>query len=486
MSDDRTQRLAALDHAHLWHPFTPMRQWRQAEPVIIERSQGDYLYDTAGRAWLDGVSSLWCNVHGHHVPRIDQAINDQLQRVAHSTLLGLSSVPAIELAARLCRIAPAGLGKVFYSDAGATALEVAFKMAVGHWHHTGRPHKSGLIALQGAYHGDTTGSMSVGFSELMHRPFRSMIFPTRMIRSPDVNASAEWAERKGNGGAGGRRIWSQEDQAICAAVRDRALAELDRTLAEHAHSTAALVIEPLVQGAAGMVMQPPGYLAGAAELARRHQVLLIADEVAVGFGRTGKMFACEHEGVAPDILCLAKGITGGYLPLAATLATERIEAAFTGEIHEHRTLYHGHTYTGNPLACAAAMASLDLFEETGLIAQVNRKAALLAQWLGPLRDAEKFSLVADVRQRGLMIGIELREPEGAAPAGADVNGASGGYNPARLAGQRACAAARTRGALIRPIGNVVILMPPLAIEEENLRKLAEIVIDSIAELQTMQ
>jgi adenosylmethionine-8-amino-7-oxononanoate aminotransferase len=348
MSQDRNQRLVALDHAHVWHPFTPMRQWRESDPIIIEAGDGDELIDTRGNRYIDGVSSLWCNVHGHRVPAVDEAIKAQLDRIAHSTMLGLANVPATELAARLCAIAPGELNKVFYSDAGATATEVAFKMAMGYWYHTGKPQRDTFVALEGAYHGDTTGAMSIGYSDVFHRPFKSMVFRTEFVSPPATDAA--------NG-----------------------LTELDEKLSALEDRIAAIVVEPLVQGAAGMVMQPPGYLAGVAELCRKHETLLIADEVATGFGRTGRMFACEHEQVAPDIMCLGKGITGGYMPLAATLCTDPVAAAFEGELHEMKTLYHGHTYTGNPLACAAALASLDIFEATDLIKQVNRKAARLGR-----------------------------------------------------------------------------------------------------------
>ncbi|MAE63415.1 MAG: adenosylmethionine--8-amino-7-oxononanoate transaminase [Phycisphaeraceae bacterium] len=447
-----TEALVQLDHAHVWHPFTPMQQWRATRPLIIDRAEGFELIDTEGRRYIDGVSSIWCNVHGHRVEAIDRAIRAQLDKVAFSTLLGLGSTPSIELAARLCAIAPPGLDKVFYSDSGATSVEVAFKMAVGYQHHRGRPEKNRFIGLRGAYHGDTTGAMSVGYCELFHRPFLSMVFPTRFVDAPDALRAGEGAPPASEG------RWPSEDPDRAAWLREQCLGSLDRLLDRHADETAAIVIEPVMQGAAGMICQPEGFVRGAAELARRHDVLLIADEVATGFGRTGTMFACDREGVTPDIMCLAKGLTGGYLPLAATLARNEIEAAFCGPVDAARTLYHGHTYTGSALACAAALASLDLFESAGLIEHVGRSARLIAERLEALRGCPR---VADVRQRGMMTGIEL--VPGAGPTAADL-----------------CLAVRRKGLILRPLGDVVVLMPAPAMPGETLARMLEIVVGAIA------
>ncbi len=474
-------RLAQLDHAHVWHPFTPMRQWRDEEPLIIDSANGCWLIDTKGKRYLDGVSSLWCNVHGHHVPEIDAAIRQQLDRVAHSTLLGLSHAPAIELAARLCAITPGHLEQVFYSDAGATATEVAFKMAVGYWFHRGQPNRHVLLSLQGAYHGDTAGAMSVGYSETFHRPFQTLTFQTKTIPAPDPMHGAV-ARQPCHTPV---RTWALEDPAHTNAVRDHALIALEKILKEGGDTLAALVVEPLVQGAAGMVMHPPGYLAGAAKLARQYGVLLIADEVATGFGRTGRLFACEHESVEPDILCLGKGLTGGYLPLAATLCAREIAAAFEGDWHEHRTLYHGHTYTGNPLGCAAAMASLDLLERDPKCEQIQSKAEHLARALNPLRDVQRFNAVTDVRQRGLMVGIELMSSSDSTP-----NTEQGGdFGETAIPGARriaheVCAACRLQGVIIRPLGNVIILMPPLSITPSLIDQLAHTVIQGIESVTT--
>lgn len=454
---NNADRLAALDHAHLWHPFTPMKQWREQRPLIIESGDGDMLVDTDGGRYIDGMSSLWCNIHGHRVGAIDNAIRRQLDKVAHSTLLGLSNIPAIELAAKLVSLAPGGLNKVFYSDSGATATEVAFKMAVGYWFHRGQPQRHVLLALDGAYHGDTAGAMSVGYSDVFHRAFRKLTFHAEFVAPA-----------------------TREDHL------QPALRRMDAKLRELGDTCAAVVIEPVVQGAAGMLMQPAGYVRGVAELCKKHGTLLIADEVATGFGRTGAMFACKHDGVQPDIMALGKGLTGGYMPLAATLATDEIAAAFEGELHEMRTLYHGHTFTGNPLACAAALASLELFEQNNVIADVSRKARILAEQLKPLRVLPQ---VVEVRQRGLMIGIELASSVETTDT-TDSGTALGdfGESPAlqsgylRRVGHDVCNACRNDGLLIRPLGNVVVLMPPLAISEVNLLRMGEIVVRRVREI----
>lgn len=461
----QTERLADLDYAHLWHPFTPMTQWRSQPPLIIERGEGPFLIDTEGNRYIDGVSSLWCNVHGHRVKAIDQAICRQLEKIAHSTLLGLASPPSIELAARLCQIAPGRLNKVFYSDAGATALEVAVKMAVGSFHHRGQPAKNKLIAFRGAYHGDTTGAMSVGYSNLFHRPFRSMVFETFWAPAADPCRPPESLAAKRPKLSS---TWPSEDPQWGECLRDHCLCQLEALLEQHAKVTAAVVIEPLVQGAAGMICQPPGFLRGVADLAASHDVLLIADEVATGFGRTGAMFACEHEQIEPDILALAKGLSGGYLPLAATLATDSIEQAFCGEPTENRTFFHGHTYTGNALGCAAALASLDLFEQCHLLEHVRKSAAIISESLAALHENPH---VLDIRQRGLMVGIELCRSRAAYQL----------FDPARRVGAALCAAMRPKGLIIRPLGDVLILMPSCAMPHDILNKMLQIVVETLEE-----
>jgi adenosylmethionine-8-amino-7-oxononanoate aminotransferase len=415
--------LAADDHKYLWHPFTQQQGWVEEEPIVIESAEGTTLVDSEGRRYIDGVSSLWCNVHGHRHPLIDQAVRAQLDKVAHSTMLGLSHQPAIELAKRLIGLAPAGLTRVFYSDSGSTATEIALKMAFQYWRQTsGGDGRAKFVSLKEAYHGDTIGSVSAGGIDLFHSTYRPLLFET---------LKAEPGEP----------------------------ADMARILAEHQSEVAAVIVEPLVQGAAGMLVHPPGYLGAVRRLCDRHGVLLICDEVATGFGRTGKMFACEHEEVAPDLICIAKGITGGYLPLAATLATERIYEAFLGRHEEYRTFFHGHTYTGNPLACAAALATLDLFEQEATIEALQPKIDLLERLLHPIA---QLPHVRDVRQRGFMVGIELD-----------------GFEPSLRMGHRVSLEARSRGAIVRPLGDVIVLMPPLSIEGAELQRLVSITRRSI-------
>jgi adenosylmethionine-8-amino-7-oxononanoate aminotransferase len=382
-----TAQLRRLDKEHIWHPFTPMSLWLESDPLVIVAAEGMHLIDSDGNRYLDGVSSLWCNVHGHRVPEIDEAIRQQLNKVAHTTMLGLASEPAILLADRLMQIVPPNLKKVFYSDAGATATEIAFKLAVQYWYNIGRGEKTEFVGFTEAYHGDTTGAMSVGRTTAFHKPYFPLLFKVHYAPSPYVyrytpaNAERSGPSRSSEPGVGGGEPFLSAE-----AVKRDALNALERILQAHHRTIAAVVLEPIVQGAAGMTIQPAGFLAEVRRLANQYGVLLIADEVATGFGRTGRMFACEHEGVEPDLMCVAKGITGGYLPLAATFATQQIFDAFIGQPLEGKTFFHGHTYTGNPLACAAALASLDLFARNHLLEQVGQKAQSLAKMLEGLGD----------------------------------------------------------------------------------------------------
>src|SRR4051795_10805936 len=419
--------LAADDRRFLWHPFTQQRGWADDDAPIIERAERCELIDIHGRHYIDGVSSLWCNVHGHRHPAIDIAVRDQMDRVAHSTMLGLSHRPAIELARRLVEIAPDGLSRVFYSDSGSTAAEIAVKMAFQYWQQQGGSdaRRTRFVSLKNAYHGDTIGSVSVGGIDLFHGAYGPLLFGALHAEAGDI-----------------------EDMA--------------RLFAAHPGEIAAVIVEPLVQGAAGILVHPEGYLADVRALCDEYGTFLICDEVATGFGRTGRMFACEHEDVSPDLMCVAKGITGGYLPLAATLATERIYEGFLGRHEEFRTFFHGHTYTGNPLACAAAIATLRLFEQERTLEQLQAKIALLGSLLEPVA---AMPGVAEVRRRGFMVGIELE-----------------GFPVEARAGHQVTLAARRRGAIVRPLGDVVVLMPPLAITKDELRRLVAITRESIADV----
>ena len=410
------------------------------EPLIIERGEGCELIDVEGNRYLDGTSSLWCNVHGHRHPRLDAAIRAQLDRVAHVTLLGASHPAAIVLAKRLVDLAPAGLAHVFFSDDGATAVEVALRMAFQYWRQRPdpRPEKTCYLALGEAYHGDTLGSVSVGGVARFHAMFEPLLFETLRVPAPDPYRRPPGVTREG--------------------AADYYLGQMEQVLAAEHKRIAAVVIEPLVQAAAGMLVHPRGYLRGVRELTRRYDVLLVADEVAVGMGRTGKLFACQHEQVTPDFLCLAKGLTGGYLPLAATLATEEIWRAFLGDYAQSRSFFHGHTYGGNPLGAVAALATLDVFEEEQTLARMPPKIHRLAEHLARIA---RLAHVGDVRQCGLLAGIELvRDRASGEP-----------YPWAERRGIRVCQHARTRGVLLRPLGNVIVIMPPLAISLAQLDRI---------------
>ena len=411
-----------LDQRHLWHPFTQQREWTASEQLVIERGEGTDLIDVEGRRYIDGVSSLWCNVHGHRHPMIDAAVRDQLDRVAHTTMLGLTHPAAAELAARLAAIAPPGLERVFYSESGSSAVEIALKMAFQYHRQRGKGSRRSFITLTEAYHGDTLGAVSVGGIDLFHGAFEPLLFESHRVDPGDLE-------------------------------------RLECLLDFHADEIAAVIVEPLVQGAAGIRVQPPGFLRAVRELTSRSDVLLIADEVATGFGRTGTMFACEQERVSPDMLCLGKGLTGGYLPLAATLAGERIYAGFLGAYEDYRTFFHGHTFTGNPLGCAAALASLEVFEREQTLLRLQPKIRLLGELLEPIA---AMSEVAEVRGRGFMVGIDL-----------------GDHDPGLRLGHRVVLEARERGAIVRPLGETIVLMPPLSISKADLRRLVEIVAESI-------
>jgi adenosylmethionine-8-amino-7-oxononanoate aminotransferase len=438
------KQLERWDREHVWHPFTPMQAYAEEPPLIIERAHGCFLVDFDGREYVDGVSSLWCNLHGHRVPQLDAAVRQQLDAVAHSTLLGVSNVPAIKLARRLVELAPPGLSHVFFSDDGATAVEVALKMAFQYWRQCPHPHqqKTKYLALNLAYHGDTLGDVSVGDLGRFHHLFSPLLFPTVRAPSPYCYRCPLGLER-----------------AACKIDCVEVLAAL---VHEHADSLAAVVIEPLVQAAAGMITAPEGYLRRVREVTRAHDVLLIADEVAVGFGRTGSMFACSQEGVAPDLLCLAKGLTGGYLPLAATLTTDEVYRAFLGPASAGRTFYHGHTYTGNPLGAAVALASLDLLTAPAGLPALPAKVGRLTRHLERLRNLRH---VGDVRQRGLLAGIELVEDRATKKP----------FPPESRMGTAVCRMAREQGVLLRPLGDVVVLMPPLAIDLPLLDRLGDVV-----------
>ena len=433
---DASEAVVAADRRHLWHPFTQTSDWREEAPLVIRSGDGSWLRDEAGHRYLDGISSLWCTVHGHAHPALDRAAREQLGRIAHSTFLGQTHAPGALLAEELAEVAPPGLTRVFYCEAGAAAVEAALRIALLAQRHAGHPERSRFVALGDAYHGDTAGAVSVGRSEPFHTGLDPILFPARTVPSPHLDEAGSL----------------------------RALSDL---LDREGDRVAALIVEPRVQAAAGMLTHSDRWLAEAAALARRHGALLIADEVATGFGRTGDLFASGGAGVAPDILCLGKGLTGGYLPLSAVLTTEELFDRFTAPYAEHRTLYYGHTYTGNPVACAVARASLRLFEEEGTLASARRLAAtlagLLAERVAPMPG------VFEIRSRGVMTGIELRG--GATP-----------LDPALRTGRRVILAARRRGVVVRPLGDVVVLNPPLTMTDVEAEILVSAVAGAIAEV----
>ena len=442
--NEPTKKLIELDKKYLWHPFTQMADWLKSEPVIIDSAEGFYLIDTEGNRYIDGVSSLWCNVHGHRVKKIDDAIKAQIEKVSHSTLLGLGQTKSIELAEKLVRITPPALQKVFYSDSGATAVEIALKMAYQYFQNTGERKRTKFIALEGSYHGDTIGSVSVGGIKTFHSIFRPLLFEAFFVPTPHPYHF--------NG--------SKKD---CA---QHSLEKIEDILKTHSEQIVAVIMEPLVQGAGGIIVHPQGFLTGVRQLATKYGVLLIADEVATGFGKTGTMFACEKEGVNPDIMCLAKGITGGYLPLAATLTTQGIFDAFLGPITEHKTFYHGHTYTGNALACAATLASLELFEQERIIASLPAKTELMKQYFAKLA---ALPFVGDARQCGLMGAIEIVKDKSSKES----------FLPEQRIGARLCSSMRSAGAMLRPLGDCVVVMPPVAIDLDLLEELLNIIFHSI-------
>jgi adenosylmethionine---8-amino-7-oxononanoate aminotransferase len=433
-----TAELRQKEKRYLWHPFTQMRLWESEEPLLIAGGEGVKVWDIEGREYYDANSSLWVNVHGHRRPEIDRAITEQLGRIAHSTFLGLSHEPATQLAERLGRLAPEGLSRVFYSDSGSEAVEIALKMAYQYWLHQDQESRTRYVALSEGYHGDTVGAVSVGGIPLFHRIFRKLLFTADFAPCP---ARFETAAGAAEG--------------------------MEKILAAHPGEVAAVIVEPLVQAAGGMLVSPPGYLRRVRDLCSRYDTLLIVDEVATGFGRTGRMFACDHEGVSPDLMCLAKGLTGGYLPLAATLATETIYRAFLGEHRELKTFFHGHSYTANPLACAAALASLDIFEEEQVIQGLQPKIEGVR---AHLRKFHELAQVGQIRQCGLMVGIELVKDR-----------STGEPFPWEDAtGARVCRRARSLGLITRPLGDVVIFLPPLASTREQLEEMLEIIYHAIA------
>ncbi len=430
--------LEKWDDQYVWHPFTPHSVYRDEHPLTVVAGEGHYLIDADGERYLDAVGSIWCNLFGHRRDELDQAVREQLDHIAHSTLLGNTNDRPVILAKRLLEWAPDNLGKVFYSDNGSTSVEIAMKMALQFWQQQGdesQRRRTKFMGLANAYSGDTIGAVSIGGIDLFHSRFGPMIFETVRGPSPVTYHRPEGMSRR--------------------ETEEKFVADFDKVIDEYGEELAAVVIEPGMQGAGGMVTYPDGFLKHAARKIRDAGSLLIVDEVAMGMGRSGQMFACQREGVDPDFLCVAKGLTGGYVPVAATLTTNRIYEAFLGPPEEGRTFFHGHTYTGNALGCAAGLATLDIFENENILDEVSRKESLLASRLEPLWDHPH---VGDIRQYGLASGVELMaDPE-----------RREAFDGARRIGMQVCTAARDKGVFLRPLGDVIVFMPPLTITDDEI------------------
>lgn len=441
--------LMEKDKSLIWHPFTQMSDWVREDQTIIESANGHYLYDVKGRRYFDGVSSLWVNIFGHRRKEIDDSIRLQLEKMAHSTFLGLSHVQAIMLAEKLVNITPSALKRVFFSDNGSTAMEIALKMAFQYWRqkeHGKHKERSGFITLTGAYHGDTIGSVSAGGIPVFHEIFSPLLFHTIKMPAPYCYRCHY-------------NLTYPECNLHCAEM-------IKVMLIREKHRIGAVIIEPMVQGAAGMIVQPAGFLKKIRDATKETETLLIVDEVATGFGRTGKMFAVEHEDVQPDIMALAKGITGGYLPLAATLTTEQVYEAFLGRYEEFKTFFHGHSYTANPLGCAAAIATLNIFEKNDILSHVNRISEYLSKRLNEIKNLPH---IGDIRQKGLMVGIEL----------VSENNKKVPFDPTLKVGQKVIKKANEYGVILRPLGDVIVLMPPLTTTIDEINMLCDVTFDAI-------
>ncbi|UOQ92327.1 adenosylmethionine--8-amino-7-oxononanoate transaminase [Halobacillus shinanisalinarum] len=432
---------------YLWLPFTQMKDYDE-NPLIIDSGKGIKVKDINGKEYYDAFSSVWLNVHGHRKQELDEAVREQLNKIAHSTLLGMTNVPATELAEKLVKIAPDSLSRVFYSDSGAEAVEIAVKMAYQYWQNIGATNKQKFISVKNGYHGDTIGAVSVGAIDIFHKVYGPLMFEGFKTTVPNVYRHPTEDPEKS---------------------RDEALETLETLLKEHHEEIAGLTIESMIQGAGGMIVMPEGYLSGVRELCTKYNVLMIIDEVATGFGRTGKMFACEHEDVEPDLMAAGKGITGGYLPVAITYTTENIYEAFYDDYTKLKTFFHGHSYTGNQLGCVAALANLKLFEKDHIVQQVTQKSECLHELFGEI---SSLPHIGDIRQLGFMCGIELvydkatKEP----------------FPFESRVAYKASLKMRELGLLTRPTGDVVVFMPPLASTEEDLKEMVQIMKQAIVSI----
>ncbi|WP_312842042.1 adenosylmethionine--8-amino-7-oxononanoate transaminase [Stutzerimonas nitrititolerans] len=434
------------DLAVLWHPCTQMKDHEQLPLIPIRRGEGVWLEDFDGKRYIDAVSSWWVNVFGHSNPRINQRIKNQLDQLEHVMLAGFSHQPVVELSERLVALTPPGLERVFYTDNGSTGIEVALKMSFHYWRNSGQPAKQRFVTLTNSYHGETVAAMSVGDVALFTDTYKPLLLDTFKVPSPDCYLRPEGMS------------WEEHSRNM--------FAHMERTLAEHHWEIAAVIVEPLIQGAGGMRMYHPVYLKLLREACDRYDVHLIHDEIAVGFGRTGTMFACEQAGITPDFLCLSKALTGGYLPMAAVLTTDKLYQAFYDDYSTLRAFLHSHTYTGNPLACAAALATLDIFEQDNVIEANKALAARMATATAHLADHPH---VAEVRQTGMALAIEMVADKARKTP----------YPWQERRGLKVYQHALQRGALLRPLGSVVYFLPPYTITEEQIDLLAQIATEGI-------
>ncbi len=445
---DSTKKLGELDKEFVWHPFTQMKEYESKDPIVIEKGEGAYLYDSEGNKYIDGVSSLWVNIHGHKVPEIDKAIKEQVDSISHSTLLGITNPPAAKLAEELIKIWPEGLKKVFYSGDGASAVEVALKMSFQYWKNKDNPEKTKFVYLENGYHGDTLGAVSVGGIDLFHSAFKELLFDT--YEAPSYYCY--------------RCPLNKKYPSCNIACAD----EVEKILSKHHQQICAVILEPYVQAAGGMIVSPEGYLKKIREYCDKYDVLLILDEVATGFGRTGKMFACQHEDVTPDILVLGKGMTGGYLPLSATITNQKVYDAFLGDYEEYKTFFHGHSYAGNPISCAASIANIEVFEKNNTLTELKYKVEYFEN---ELKEFSGLEHVGNVRNKGLMAGIELVEDKKSKKP----------YEAGLKMGWNVADKAMENEVMLRPLGNVVVLMPPIGNPMEDLKKLMKVTFRSIKE-----
>lgn len=459
--DTKTKKaMIKADKENIWHPFTQMADWINDdpyEPLIIDRAEGSYLYDIDGNKYLDGVSSLWVTLLGHRHPEIDKALKAQADKVAHTTFLGLTHKPAIDLSAKLLKILPGNLKKIFYSDNGSTAVEIALKQAYQYWQ-TQNQDRRLFLSLKNAYHGDTIGAVSVGGIDLFHKKYRHLLFGSLFAQSPYCYRCAHRArpivfpDKAGN--------FKEHNRLM--GCKGECIKEVERILKKNHKKTAAAIIEPLNQAAAGMIVMPKGYVKAYADLCKKYGVLLICDEVATGFGRTGKMFAVEHENVKPDFICLSKGITGGYLPFAVTAATNEIYGAFLGKYEEFKTFFHGHSYTANPLACAVSIATIDILKKKKILPRLQPKIKHLEKELALL---SRHKHVGNIRHCGVMAGVEIvKDKQSGKP-----------YDYKLKTGAAICAGMRKEGVIIRNLGDTLVLFLHLTMTKTEISKIVKAV-----------